>query len=128
MPRRSQKLVGINGSHAAWHYDGSSWSADTLALPVAADPHLSRISCPTSSSCMAIGTYAHGARRRPYALVWNGTTWSPPANPLPFVDDDLVGVLDQDLTCLRHSTKSWQLLRSFRSTIWMTFRPGLSIS
>jgi hypothetical protein len=88
------------GSHAAWHFDGSSWSADPLTLPVTSDPHLSRISCPTSSSCMAIGTYAHGTRRRPYALVWNGTTWSPPATPLPFVDNDLAGVLDQDVTCL----------------------------
>ncbi len=88
------------GSHAAWHFDGSSWTIDTLALPVHADPHLSRLSCATTASCMAVGTYAHGTHRRPYALVWNGSTWSPPGDPLPFPDDDLVSLIDLDVSCV----------------------------
>jgi hypothetical protein len=94
-------VVGTDpsGSHAAWHFDGVSWSADSLTLPLEADPHLVQVSCPTSTFCMAVGTYAYGTHRRPYALVWNGTTWAAPARPLPIVGNDLVGVIDEGLTC-----------------------------
>ena len=94
--------VGVDsgGSHAAWHFDGTSWSADSFAVTVQADAHLDHISCPSATFCMAIGTYAHGTRRRPYTLVWNGTTWAAPANPLPFAPAETTGTEGTDVTCL----------------------------
>ncbi len=88
------------GSHAAWHFDGTSWTSDTLDLPISADPVISRVSCPTSTFCMAIGTYAHGTRRRAHVLVWDGTTWAAPPTPLPVESNELVGARDTDVTCL----------------------------
>jgi hypothetical protein len=64
------------GGRAAWHFDGSKWTADTFSIPYYADTRSSSLSCPSSSFCMMGGTYAYGSNGRPYVRRWNGSTWT----------------------------------------------------
>jgi hypothetical protein len=75
----------IAGSHAAWHWNGVGWSATPFSTPVPADPRIEAVSCSAPDACTAVGTYAHGFRRHPFAIRWDGATWQ--STPIPNVDD-----------------------------------------
>ncbi len=66
-------------------YNGTSWqlqeSPSPVGKPAPKESHwsLHAVSCPTSSSCVAIGSYAESASARNLLLgeQWNGTSWEP---------------------------------------------------
>lgn len=64
-------------------WNGTSWSSvASLTLPNAPFPYsntgsLNGVSCTSTSSCTAVGTYIDNlAHERPFAYRWNGTAWS----------------------------------------------------
>ena len=64
------------------HWNGTSWSIMTSPNPAAAaDALLNGVSCPSTTSCYAVGSYTDF----PKQLVerWNGSTWSIVTTPSP---------------------------------------------
>ena len=64
-------------------WNGSSWTQQsTPSLPGAVESYLYGVSCPTASSCKAVGM-SNGETL--YGLVesWNGTNWTQQSTPLP---------------------------------------------
>ncbi len=66
-------------------WNGSSWSVSMLSLPPGAElAALEGISCSSSTSCKAVGSYKEaGKPRKTLAESWNGTAWSILATPNP---------------------------------------------
>lgn len=63
----------------ALRWASGSWSQQMLpGIPAGAtSAQLSGVSCPTSTSCVAVGSWTDSAFvQHPYGLSWNGTTWS----------------------------------------------------
>jgi hypothetical protein len=91
--------VGSDGAgrHAAWHFDGTAWTPDVLAFGAEPDTDMTAISCPSSSFCAAIGTYAFGTSRRPTLLTWDGSGWASP--PSPFASFDDLDTVETDIDC-----------------------------
>jgi len=77
------------------HWDGSAWSVMTSPSPSGALPAvLAHVSCPSVTSCFAVGSYSPPKVGGSRSLVerWNGTTWSTVASanaqsPKTFVSD-----------------------------------------
>ena len=69
----------------AMSWNGSSWSNATTPNPSGATlSRLLDISCTSSSSCSAVGTYADGGgMKRTLVLSWNGSSWSLVSSPQP---------------------------------------------
>ncbi len=68
------------------HWDGSAWSVVANPSPTGAIPAvLGEVSCPTTTSCYAVGTYSPPTRRATKTLIerWNGVSWSIVASPNP---------------------------------------------
>jgi len=73
------------------HWDGTHWSIITTPIPDPSNPlpdygSLTGVSCPTPTSCMAVGIYYTYCALLPtfsFAEQWNGSTWSivPTAKP-----------------------------------------------
>jgi hypothetical protein len=59
-------------------WNGSEWKAMTTPMPTGAKKgRLSGISCMSTTSCEAVGTYEDSSSTwRPLAMGWNGTSWS----------------------------------------------------
>ncbi len=77
---------GAPDSPVAMTWNGSVWTADTVAAPAGAgDTVLSGVSCLSATWCVAVGSSrpAPGMNSNPWAISWNGSTWSPmsAANP-----------------------------------------------
>jgi YD repeat-containing protein len=67
---------------AAQRWSGSSWLVITPPAPAeGAISVLNGVSCPTTTSCMAVGTKQVGGLDQPLAMQWNGSAWS--ATPAP---------------------------------------------
>ena len=76
----------VNASGAtlplAEHWNGTAWSFQTVPNPADATPHdglvLSAVSCPSSTACVAVGSYSNSNGRALIPLVerWNGTKWT----------------------------------------------------
>ena len=67
-------------------WNGTSWSVVASPNPAgAAASELVSVSCPTASSCVAVGDsqVASTGETRPLTEVWNGKTWAIVATPNP---------------------------------------------
>ena len=91
-------------------YNGTSWQLQEAASPVGKPAPegshwaLSAVSCPTSSSCVTVGSYAESATARKLLLgeQWNGTSWelALPANRTAALYDEARSVsCSAALTC-----------------------------
>ena len=74
------------------HWNGSDWSIVPSPTPAGTDVHaaLTSISCPSPTSCTAVGSYDFTSSRDPNAATgkaliehWDGKRWSITANPTP---------------------------------------------
>jgi hypothetical protein len=78
---------GSGSSLLAERWNGSEWSLlSTPAKPEesgANEFNLERVSCPSASFCMAVGSYKKELARWAFAERWNGTSWSIQATPKP---------------------------------------------
>jgi|1186.fasta_scaffold45237_1 hypothetical protein len=72
------------------------WNLDTPAVPPGPNPVtlLRGVSCPSASSCTAVGGFATSDNPRTATLVerWNGTSWSIQGSPNPSDYNELWGV------------------------------------
>jgi hypothetical protein len=86
--------LGFGGSSLTYAlvWDGSTWKLDTLPSGKTAEegndyrPDVAAISCVRGPVCVAVGTITKlAAPVRPFALRWDGTTWSvmAPVDPGP---------------------------------------------
>ena len=73
----------------AEHWDGSSWTLQTIPGPPGKtfDDFEAGLSCASVDFCLAVGDYGHGL----FSDTWNGTGWKAalitrPSTPPPFVD------------------------------------------
>jgi len=70
-------------------WNGSTWSVLTVPKPTAAKGavELSSVSCPTSTSCYAVGKYVSSegvpVEEKTLAETWNGTAWTVQSTPNP---------------------------------------------
>jgi hypothetical protein len=65
-------------------WNGTSWSIVATPTPIGAlDAELGAVSCSSTTSCMAVGSYATFSDDKPFAQRWNGTSWSNVAIPTP---------------------------------------------
>jgi hypothetical protein len=80
----------------AMSWDGSAWTVTSApAAPGASGGLLTGVSCVSASFCKAAGeTQGPSASGRPYALTWNGASWTPDVMALPsnFGDGGFSGV------------------------------------
>jgi hypothetical protein len=76
----------------AEYWNGSSWKLESTLSPNS-DASLNAVSCPTSTSCTAVGNYAAtGSTFAALAEHWNGTAWKIQSTPDPSSSVDLLGV------------------------------------
>lgn len=75
--------VGSSGSSGAAQiliekWNGTSWAKSTYSNPTGAvESQLNAVSCRSTASCMAVGSYVDsGKATHPLALTWNGTSWT----------------------------------------------------
>lgn len=75
-------------------WDGHDWSVVPSPRQSCRTPQLQAVSCPTGSSCTAVGSYFHGTGGWTLVESWDGTRWSvvPSPNPAPGNNNDLQGV------------------------------------
>ena len=74
--------VGV-GEATADTYDGTAWTAHTVATPNGGSAaQLAAVSCRSSADCEAVGSYTTaGGIVVPLAVGYNGTTWSAQQTP-----------------------------------------------
>jgi hypothetical protein len=67
----------------AERWNGSHWSIESTPSPGVYGPQLFAVSCPTSTSCTAVGSYQAVVSGPQQTLVehWNGTAWSVQTSP-----------------------------------------------
>jgi subtilisin family serine protease len=69
-------------------FDGSSWSAQSSPNPEGKTPALAAVSCPSGTSCAAVGRSTFGSGESvTLGLGWNGTAWSLVSTPNPKAQD-----------------------------------------
>jgi hypothetical protein len=67
-------------------WNGSAWSIATSPNPGASYSALSSVSCPTATSCVAVGSFfssGKGPLSQSLIVRWNGTTWARVASADP---------------------------------------------
>jgi hypothetical protein len=68
-------------------WNGTSWAAQSVPYPSGmTNPSLYSVSCPSATSCEAIGLYDNpdaSDNQTPFAAVWNGTSWQDQPVPNP---------------------------------------------
>ena len=65
-------------------WNGTSWSVDTVPGPSGSTSlQLAGVSCLTSTSCVAVGTYTVVGTTKTLVERWDGTAWSIVASPTP---------------------------------------------
>jgi hypothetical protein len=81
----------------AERWNGKEWKLQTVPNPSGAlEAKLRKVSCPTTTSCEAVGFYLKSGVYRAFAAVWNGTEWKLQTTPEP------VGALSaqlEDVSC-----------------------------
>jgi hypothetical protein len=110
----------------AERWNGTSWSLVTIASPPDSTySPLAAVSCTSPTACVAVGsTGGNLATSRPYAEIWNGTSWSlqyaTPPLPLPTgaFRGQLYGVSCTSGTCL--AVGSWESLAGIPHALAMT--------
>ena len=66
----------------AERWNGTTWSLVAPTNPPGAMfPDLNGVSCPSTTSCFAVGNYETGAFENTLVEQWNGTSWSIVASP-----------------------------------------------
>jgi hypothetical protein len=84
---------GVTIAALAEQWNGTAWSLASLASPVgqATFAALDSISCPSATSCLAVGNYHdRNDRLKALAVAWNGTTWRLLSAPDPTRSGDAV--------------------------------------
>lgn len=82
---------GNNSIPLAEHWDGSSWSIQTMPVPAGGFGfQLKAVSCSTATSCTAVGQYQTGTVPLSLGEGWNGSTWTVQTMPSPSHVADLV--------------------------------------
>jgi hypothetical protein len=78
-------LVGANGYPLIQQWNGSNWTTKTLSVSPQFNFSLDGVSCVSATFCEAVGyTQTSGSSPElPLAMVWNGSSWSTQAVPLP---------------------------------------------
>jgi hypothetical protein len=102
---KSSTFCGAVGSYAnssgtevalAEHWNGTAWSLDEPAIPTGAKgSKLVGVSCTSTTSCIAVGTYVSSSGvETVLAENWNGTAWSlkEPVIPTGAKSSNLYGV------------------------------------
>lgn len=93
------------------HWDGATWSVVTSPNPAGTTSSgLSGVSCPSATSCNAVGEYMNGSIGSTLAEHWNGTTWAivPSA--------DVSGAFESNLTAVSCAGASNCFAVAFSST------------
>jgi Ser-Thr-rich glycosyl-phosphatidyl-inositol-anchored membrane family len=62
-------------------WNGTSWSIIASPNPGGSDNSLSAVSCTSSTSCMAVGSYTNAGMERTLVESWNGSGWAIVASP-----------------------------------------------
>lgn len=85
MRRWAVAVAGVTCASLAFSSGATaaSWSAVEVPSPVYASGHLSNVSCPTPSMCVAVGSFDNGGRKITLAERWNGSGWSVQATANP---------------------------------------------
>ena len=66
------------------HWNGSTWSIVATPSPSGATyASLSGVSCPSATSCFAVGSYSTATTDKTFVQRWNGSSWSIVATPIP---------------------------------------------
>lgn len=87
-----EMAVGHSDSQVAFaiQWNGTTWTTMTIPSPkVAVRTYLNAVSCPSATSCTAVGYYQTKGRHnmlnppQPLAERWNGSTWAIRATPVP---------------------------------------------
>jgi hypothetical protein len=61
----------------AERWNGSSWTTESVPMPSGStNPSLFSVACPTTTSCVAVGTVYGSNGGRPLIEQWNGSTWN----------------------------------------------------
>jgi hypothetical protein len=84
-----------NNSPLAERWDGTSWSIQQTRAPAGGQAViLNGVSCPSATSCTAVGSYQASGVPFTLAETWDGNSWSvqPTANPAGADDRALSGV------------------------------------
>jgi hypothetical protein len=78
-------LKGTTPTSFAERWNGTKWLMSTSQNPGAYATRLESVSCPSISSCIAIGSYKETKSQveKPLAESWNGTEWSTVSVPSP---------------------------------------------
>src|SRR5207244_978912 len=73
--------------------NGTAWSVGLAGDPPGLQSSiLLSVSCPSSTTCFAVGTAFDGSQFDPLVERWNGTSWSVAASPNPVTG--VAGTLD----------------------------------
>jgi hypothetical protein len=68
----------------AYRFNGSSWTLQNTPNPPGGESFLLGVSCATTTSCTAVGTYNEsGGSLNTLAEVWDGSSWSIQGTPNP---------------------------------------------
>jgi hypothetical protein len=69
----------------AERWDGATWAIESTPSPAGAKSNaLQGVSCPSTSSCTAVGSFENSSGvRQTLALQWNGTSWVLQSTPNP---------------------------------------------
>jgi hypothetical protein len=84
-----------NNSPLAVRWDGTSWSIQQTPAPAGGQAViLNGVSCPSATSCTAVGSYQASNVTLTLAEAWDGTSWTvqPTANPAGAGESALLGV------------------------------------
>ncbi len=78
-------ISGTKPVSFAQSWNGTSWSALTTQNPGSYSTKLRSISCASTTSCVAVGSYKETKAQpeKPLAQSWNGSTWSTLSVPSP---------------------------------------------
>ena len=79
----------------AQHWNGERWRLESPPIPGPRGAYLAAVSCPSSTSCTAVGTYEDSSQNTvSLAERWNGTRWTvqPTPNPPGTLFSMLLGV------------------------------------
>jgi hypothetical protein len=72
------------------HWNGKAWSSETATNPKgSAGTYPLAVSCPTVTSCAAVGNYQTSSAFAALAEGWNGKAWAVEATPKPGPGDSL---------------------------------------
>jgi hypothetical protein len=76
-----QPVVDGDSETLVESWNGTSWSVATSPNQGSDDNFLSGVSCPSATSCQAVGVYDNGSVDQTLVESWNGTSWSIAASP-----------------------------------------------